>query len=197
MVSQPGLVVGVLVSAAALASAGFLLVSATALGDSEPLFYLLASSGAVWKVAGLAVALTLVVIIATGVSSHGLFLGALVSSLGLAIVTALLVLSSISDSMRLPGAAAVTLGVFVVSSWWASDSRRSCRYLHASVILAAILASFFLVVAAQSLRYIVQDPFPSCRTGISQALLHGGSSLLCVSLLALLETCCWARRRAG
>lgn len=124
MVSQPGLVVGVLVSAAALASAGFLLVSATALGDSEPLFYLLASSGAVWKVAGLAVALTLVVII-------------------------------------------------------------------------AILASFFLVVAAQSLRYIVQDPFPSCRTGISQALLHGGSSLLCVSLLALLETCCWARRRAG
>jgi len=131
----------------------------------------------------------------------------LVSSVGLAIIAVGLLVSSISESKRSHGAVGVALGLFVVSSWWASDGRRSRHYLYASAILAITLAALLLVMAARSLRYshfvavlqhLVQPgtPFPAaCGTGISQALAGGGSCLLCVSLVAFLETSCWARRR--
>src|SRR5262245_5973746 len=210
MVSQRGLVVGALVGAAALASAGLFLISVDALVEENVFRYLITGGGGVvWRVAGPAVALALVMLVRKRMSPRGLFLGAVISSSGLAIVAALLLLMALDDSRRPPGVAGLTLGLFVVTSWWASDGGRSRHYLQTSAMLAALLATFFLVLAAQSLHYshlfavleyLVRPgtPFPAaCGTGVSQALAGGGNCLLCVSLLALLETCCWARRAAG
>lgn len=173
------------------------LVIAATLATAGLLACAVASGSELAKVLGGAVGLTLVLIMSSKASSRGLFLGALVSSAGLAFVALRLLQSWASGSRRTPGAVGVAIGLLVAASWLARDSRRGRLFMLVGIILAGTLGSFLLVVAAHSVVLATHSLNGHCLNAVTDPLLQGGASLLCVSLIVLVVTCCWGRWRPG